>query len=116
MSIFALTIIFGGVICFLYFFWNRLKEDYISTLTFNSAFYILLGILVFYVIGRFLLLPHINFAGFESGFLFWFCALGSILGLLLGILRYKLRFFETLEAYGVGLMYVVLSVFIYDTF
>lgn len=116
MSIFAYIIIFLGVISYLYFYWNRLKEDYTSNLIFSSAFFVLIGILIFYLTGRFLILPNVDVMGFNSGVLFWLSIFGSILGLSLGVWKYKLRFFETLEAYGVGLLYLVLSVFVSDTF
>ena len=74
---------------FLFIFWRKLREDYIESLVFNSAFYIILGT----SLGAFLAIQL-----FPSSW-FWFSLLGALSGLWLSIWRYKLKFFEVLEAF-----------------
>jgi len=83
-----------GAIAFLFIFWRKLKEDYASTLVFTTGFYVLGGMAGFSLAAR-------QFAG---AWAFWAVFLGALLGLTLGVLRYKLRFFESYEALVIGLL------------
>jgi hypothetical protein len=80
---------FLGSLSFLFFFWRRLREDYSGTQIFTTAFYILIGVFLFFAISF----------NFISPWWFWLSLLGGFLGLILGIFRYKLRFFEVLETF-----------------
>lgn len=84
----------AGIILFLFLFWRRLNEDYPSSQIFTTAFYVLAGILLGY--GVSLKVSR------ESWF--WIELVGIILGFGVGILRYKFRFFEVLEALTLGLL------------
>ena len=88
----AFTIL--GIIIFLFIYWKRLKEDYSSSMVFTSGLYVILGIGIFGAIA----------SRFLPVWWFWFDMLGVAVGLGLSILRYKLRFFETLEALTVALI------------
>lgn len=77
-----------GLILFLFTFYRRMKEDYASDIIFTTSFYILLGLGVGYIVSRF----------FLSTWWFWLEFLGISLGLAVGTVRYKLRFFETFES------------------
>lgn len=80
---------FSGVAVFLFIFWRRLKEDYSSDIIFKTASTILLGILVSWLLSlRF----------YATGFL-WFVFFGGVLGLSLAVYRYRVMFYETLEAF-----------------
>ena len=79
---------FTACILFLFFYWKRLREDYISSQIFTSGFYILFGI----IIGKL-----ISFR-FAPDLWFWFSFIGFFLSIWIGILRFKLRIFETFEA------------------
>ncbi len=83
-----------GIILFLFLFWKRLREDYPSSQIFTTAFYVLVGILLGY--GVSLKVSR------ESWF--WIELVGIMLGFGVGILRYKFRFFEVLEALILGLL------------
>lgn len=85
--IFKISLYLLAVISFLFFYWKRLREDYISTHVFTSGFYILLGV----VFGS--LFRQIN-----AEFSFWFSFIGGFLGFWLGVYRYKFRIFEALDA------------------
>ncbi|KKQ98509.1 MAG: hypothetical protein UT24_C0009G0009 [Candidatus Woesebacteria bacterium GW2011_GWB1_39_12] len=79
---------FIAVIIFLFLFWRRLKEDYTQNQIFTTAFYILLGFSLGGIISD-------NFA---PSWWFWISFLGGSLGIFIGILRFNLRIFETIEA------------------
>ncbi len=79
---------FFGILVFLFLFWKRLKEDYVSEIVFKAAFYILAGILVSSLL---------SFKFFSTWFL-WSAFVGSLLGMVVGILTLRIRFYETLEA------------------
>jgi hypothetical protein len=83
----AITLV--GVLIFLFIFWKRLKEDYASEIIFQSATFIILGIFV----GSFL-----SSRLFPVWF-FWISLLGGSIGLTLAIIRFKIKFYESLEAF-----------------
>lgn len=93
-----------GALVFLFIFWKRLKEDYVSSMIFTTAFYMFVGLLL----GRlasFYLIPK---------WWFWTESLGLATGFSFGILRYKLRVFESIEAAVPGL-FVWLSLFFLES-
>ena len=95
-----------GILIFLFVFWNRLKEDYASEIIFQSATCILIGIGV----GCFLSVK------FFPEWFFWTSLAGGLIGFSLAILRIRLKFYETLEAFiisslpGLSLVFLVDSV------
>jgi len=105
-TLLAISFSILGFLLFLFFYWRRLKEDYISGKVFSSGFYIAIGVL--------LGIAGLNF--FTSGLWFWGGLLGFGLGLFLSLWRFKLRFFETLEAAGVGMLFWLGVIFALDAF
>lgn len=92
-----LTDILIGVLAFfvfLFIFWRRLKEDYTSGIIFTSAFYLLLGLLAGYACSYF----------FWPAFWFWSVLVGLMFGLGASFLKYRLKFYETLEASVIGFL------------
>lgn len=83
-----------GIMIFLFLFWRRLREDYAVNVIFNTAFYMLLGAAAGYLSSWLLF----------SSWWFWVSFFGISLGLSLGILRYRLRIFETVEASVISLL------------
>ena len=77
-----------GLFIFLFVFWRKLKEDYVSEIIFSASVFILLGLLAGFIIGL----------KFFPSFIFWSEFIGILLGLALSVLRLKLRVYETLEA------------------
>jgi len=77
-----------GIVIFLFLFWKKLKEDYISAQIFSSAFLIIVGIFGFYLISKFYMVT----------WWFWFGFIGFIVGLVIAILKFGLRPYETFEA------------------
>ncbi len=86
-----LVTLFGTVV-FLFLFWKRLKEDYAAGIIFTVSFYILSGLLI----------ASLFASRFFPAWFFWLGIVGMTLGLGLGILRYKVRFFESFEAIVIG--------------
>lgn len=78
----------AGILVFLFIFWKRLKEDYASEIIFQSAFFILVGIGII----------NLLTLRISSNLFFWSSLIGAILGLCLAILRFKIKFYESLEA------------------
>jgi hypothetical protein len=93
-----------GILFFLFIFWKKLKEDYTSTNTFSTALYILFGIGVFNILAN----------RFLPQWWFWLDFLGASLGFALGVMRFKFRFFESLEAAVVALLPWLSLVFLGD--
>ena len=94
-----------GVLIFLFLFWKRLKEDYSAEIIFESATFILVGIGVGWAAsGKF----------FPSWF-FWASLSGGIAGLLLAILRFKVKFYETLEAFTISSLPWLSLIFLKDS-
>lgn len=83
-----------GIILFLFIFWKKLKEDYLSDNIFFTAFYSLIG-LFFGGLLSLKLFPE---------WWFWEVTVFSFLGLIIGILRFKLRVYEVVEAYIIAVL------------
>lgn len=83
-----------GAVVFLYLFWKRLKDDYVSSSIFSTGFYIVLGVVLGVLISTYLI----------PSWWFWISIVGATAGFCLGIVRFKLRFFETFEAVTLGLL------------
>jgi hypothetical protein len=96
---------FFGLFIFLFLFWKRLKEDYASSIIFTSAFYMILGVFAGSIISD----------RFFPAWWFWADFLGIILFLFLGIFRFKLRVFETLEAAVISFLPWLSFVFLEDS-
>jgi len=94
-----------------------LKEDYISSQIFGSAFIILFGFLVG-LIGAKIFFPFLSLSltFSQSGYYFWLCVLGVSIGYLISLWKYRFRFYETLEALGISLLVVYLIFIILDAF
>lgn len=94
-----------GIFFLLYFFWKKLKEDYASTIIFTTAVYALLGVLVGYLI---------SLEFFSQWWFFWE-TLFLFVGLVVGVLRFKLRIFEILEAATVSFLPWLSFIFLKDS-
>jgi branched-subunit amino acid transport protein len=105
MVIASISINLLGIFVFLFIFWKRLREDYSSEIIFKTAFEILIGILV-----GFLLSLKFVPAGF-----FWLAALGALIGLVLAVLSLKVKFYETFEALIISSFPWISFVFLLDS-
>jgi hypothetical protein len=94
-----------GVVIFLFVFWKRLKEDYSSEIIFQVATAILVGIGVGSTLSSL----------FFKDWLFWVNLLGIFLAILLMRIKYKLRFYESLEAVIMAFMPWLAILFLKDS-
>ncbi len=86
---------------FLYVFWKRLKEDYMDYQIFSTGFYTLFGISLGSIVASY----------FAPIWWFWLSLLGGLIGIFLGILRFRLKFIEVLEAGILGGL-IILNLFL----
>lgn len=105
MLIASILINFLGIVVFLFIFWKRLREDYSSEIIFKTAFNILIGILIGFLI--FLKFPLIGF--------FWPVFIGSLMGFSFSLFRFKIKFFETFEAFTIALFPWIGFTFLLDS-
>ncbi len=77
-----------GILMFLFVFWKRMREDFSSQIIFQTASAILIGI------GLGSLVSSI----FIPGWSFWISLVIAVIVMLLMQVKFKLRFYETLEA------------------
>ena len=94
-----------GLFAFLFLFWKRLKEDYAGEIIFRSASYILVGSAVGWGIA----------VNFSPGWFFWAWIAGGLLGLLFAVLRFRVKFYETLEAFIISFLPWLALVFLRDS-
>jgi len=78
-----------AILVFLFLFWKRLKEDYAAEIIFKAATYILVGIGTGGAVA----------AKFFPMWFFWTSITGGAVGLSFAILRFRVKFYETLEAF-----------------
>jgi hypothetical protein len=88
----------------LFFFWKKLKEDYTQTQIFTSGFYILLAVACGSIISD----------NTQEDWWFWFSLLGGALWVLVGILRFRLKVFETIDTSVFAALVLLFYVFLYD--
>lgn len=95
--------LFSGL-SFLYLYWRRLKVDYITSQIFTSGFYIILtaGVIGFIT------------SYYQSAWWFWTGFLGAVSGLSVGILRFKMRILETVEAASVAFLPAASFIFLFS--
>lgn len=94
-----------GILIFLFVFWRRIKEDYASDVVFTAGFLVVAGIILGGLISK----------QFFPSWWFWASAVGASFGILLGIVRFSLRPFETVEAGVIGLLPWVILIFWLDS-
>lgn len=77
-----------GILVFLFLFWKRLKDDYASEIVFKTAFFVLVGALIGFLLSLQFMRPAF----------FWAMILGGSIGLGFSILTVKIKFYESFEA------------------
>jgi hypothetical protein len=103
MIVNALLILLGALI-FLFSFWRRLKEDYFENQIFTTGFYIFFFVLLGNVLAHY----------FLSSYWFLFSFMGILIGLAVSTFRYKMRFFENVEAMVVASFAPIILILGYD--
>jgi len=101
----AIAITILAILIFLFLFWKRLKEDYAAGVIFESATYILVGIGIGWMIS----------ARFFPVWFFWTSFFGGTIGFSLAILKFKVKFYETLEAFVIAALPWLGLIFLMDS-
>ena len=100
-----LAVTIFGLLIFLFLFWKRLKEDYAAEIIFKAATYILAGICLGWAAS----------AKFFPAWFFWAVVAGAAVGLSFAILRFRVKFYETLEAFIISSLPWLGLVFLEDS-
>ncbi|CAN5278386.1 hypothetical protein BH10PAT1_BH10PAT1_7000 [soil metagenome] len=101
-----------GLLGFLFLLWRRLKEDYTSEQIFSFGFIVALFLEIGFFIGLFFQNRiHSSSVFSANGLWFWLAFIFMIMGFAVAYLKpnsnaiFKLRFFELLEATGIGFIF-----------
>src|SRR3989339_632177 len=94
-----------GILIFLFLLWKKLKEDYSYERIFNLATLILIGLLVGFLISK-KVLPE---------FCFFLELIGVGIGFVIGVIKFKLNFFETFEGVVIGFLPLLTLFFLSDS-
>lgn len=93
-----------GLLIFLFVFWKKLKEDYISSHIFSTSFYVIFLVLITILLSHF----------FIPSYWFWLVFLAFLLGIVLGKWRFDMRFYETYEAGVISILPWLSFIFLLD--
>ncbi|KKS77690.1 MAG: hypothetical protein UV74_C0013G0124 [Candidatus Woesebacteria bacterium GW2011_GWB1_43_14] len=94
-----------GALVFLFLYWKKLRDDYSRDTVFTTGLFVVIGSIAGGVGGNLLskvLMENRVFV--PQGTWFWGSVLVSFVFFLFGVRKKKLRFFETFEAYGMGII------------
>lgn len=105
-----------GVIFSLFFFWRRLKDDYLASQIFNVSFLTLFLTSVFIFSFKFLISKKLSLLYFLNPQTFWFwpLILGIFLGVSLASKYYGFKFYEITES-AISSLFILL-IFIFFSF
>lgn len=92
-----------AVILYLFLYWRRLKEDYPQQSIFSTAFFMLIGIVIFSIISAY----------FRESWWFWFAVAGALIGFLLAVLKFGLKITENLDASFLALNTLAVASYFY---
>jgi hypothetical protein len=93
----------GGFV-FVYLFWKRLKDDYLSEQLFTTSFFVIFGIAAGILVSR-----------FYPSWWFWLVTVAVCLGGGFSIYRFRLRAFEVAEALVFSLLPWLGLIFVSDS-
>lgn len=94
-----------GIFAFLFFLWKRLKEDYHFEKTFTLAIYTLGGLLISFFVAR----------QFFPDYWFWVEVVGIMVGFGIGVVRQKIRLYESFEGILIGFLIWLSLIFMADS-
>lgn len=94
-----------GILGYLFFVWRRLKDDYSANVVFSTSLIILSSSFVLSGI----------FTHFASGLWFWGGIVGILVSFGISVYKYKLKFYESLEAFGIGFFIILSMIFLADS-
>lgn len=93
-----------GAISFLFIYWKKMRHDYTRDMVFASGFSILLLVVLSTFISIYMVrfVPSTNIFDRQQLW-FWGAVIGYLIAFTLNIVNSKFKFFESLEASGIGL-------------
>ena len=94
-----------GAFSFIYLFWKRLRDDYLSEQLFTTSFFVIAGLAIGLGISR-LSAPS---------WWFWLGLMGICFGAVIAVYRYRLRIFEVIEALTFSLLPWMGLIFVSDS-
>jgi hypothetical protein len=94
-----------AAVTFLFLFWRKLREDYTANQIFNTGFYSLFGLFAFSIFAQY----------YFFSFTYWISLVGSLIGLVAGINRFKFRTFESIEAWVAGSLGIMFWFYVHET-
>lgn len=94
-----------GLFIFFFLLWKTLKDDYQYEKIFNFAFFILFGLFFGLLISKYL-------AGI---YWFWLTLSGSIIGFIISLIRQKMKFYESFEAFVISLLPWISLIYLADS-
>ena len=94
-----------GALVFVYLFWKRLRDDYLSEQLFTTAIFVVAGVALGLLISKFL----------APAWWFWLGLGGICLGGGAGVYRFRLRAFEVTEALAFSLVPWMGLIFVSDS-
>jgi len=83
-----------GCLALFYLLWKKLKEDYHYERIFNLCFSLLIGVIISFFASKY----------FLKDYWFWIYVLGVSLSFTFGIIRQKIKFFESFEGLVIGIL------------
>ena len=97
-----------GILGSLFLFWRELKEDYDNNQIFSYGF-IVNGFIIFGFLIGILLKTKLSSSNIfnPAGMWFWTAFIAGVIGWAVAYSKFKLKFFETLEASAVGFIFFV---------
>lgn len=92
------------ILIFLFIFWSKLKEDYDTKTIFTQGFFIIFSVYISIFCTKIIIsrLPQTNIFN-PNGLWFWMSLLAVSIAFVIGILKFKFKFYEALEATFLGL-------------
>jgi hypothetical protein len=100
-----------GILGFLFLFWRRIKEDYSSNQIFSFSFIVVGFMMIGFFIGFFLKnYIHSNSIFNKEGIWFWLTFGFGAIGFEIAFIKFKLRFFETLEGVVLGFIFFIFTI------
>jgi len=99
------------ILIFLFIFWSKLKEDYDTKTIFTQGFFMVF-IIYFSIFCSNLIIPRLHQTHIfnPNGLWFWMSLIAISIAFVIGILKFKFKFYEALEATTLGLFTTLIPI------
>jgi hypothetical protein len=99
----ALTNLFF-ILLFLFIFWRKIKEDYVAERIFSTAFFAIVALIVVSLFTTY----------YYPRWWFWGAFAGVFVGVFVGVKRFRMRFFELVDAMVIAMLPWTAGIFLLD--